>query len=257
MCKIRTWCFMTSAKLGLRLSVLFIFFLISLVGCTSPSDNFNTNAIYIDATVVAERSGRTTVTVVFTAEGKTVMLVSGDSLTVTAYGETKETRSNSSTISPKYTTTFQRIDASEFIISLSRTGGDASAPSTSATLPDAFDIVSPTNNQTFTQQDTLLLTWTDTSMQTDIAIQGECQRRDNSTPAITRSINFSQTSIGGSTTLNILEQLLGDTMLVASEACTVNVVLATRQDGNVDPIYKGGSITAMQVRRIENVTIIP
>jgi hypothetical protein len=246
--------FNTNARAGIAVTICLALLSALLVGCCAAgSGDFNTDALLLRAKITAEGNEQTLVTVAV-KKNSTVLLESGDKLTVRAYGETKTIPNTGTTCSPNYGITFGQVESGGFTISLERTGGDVSAPNSTVTLPEPFDVVSPTGDQTVTPQDSLTFAWTQDGVPTDITIKGSCQ---TSTPTpTTRSIHFGATSSTGASTVSVLDQLLQGTELADGETCTADMTLSRTASGTVDSGFKrGSSIQAVQVRRVGSLSI--
>lgn len=251
---LRRW-YNANARAGIAVTIHLALLSALLVGCCAEgSRDFNTNALSLKAEVTAEGNGQTVVTVAIKKNG-TVLLESGDELTVEAYGETKTIPNTGKTCNPHYEIAFDQDESAEFVIALHRTGGEVSAPNTTVTLPKPFDIVSPTGDQTVTQQDSLTFAWTQDGVPTDTIIVGSCERTVGETQTA-RSIRFEATSSSGSSTVSVLEQLLGGTELGDGETCTAKITLSRTETGTVDSGLKRGSLVqAVQVRRVGSLSI--
>ena len=78
-----------NARAGMAVTINLTLLSALLVGCCAEgSRDFNTDALLLTASVTAEGNGQTLVTVAI-KKNRTVILESGDELTVGAYGETK------------------------------------------------------------------------------------------------------------------------------------------------------------------------
>jgi hypothetical protein len=239
---------------------MFALLVLMLSAACGGTSRVPTDALWFKGEVTAVGDGQTTVSVQF-SKGEFLhwglFLETGDDLSVTAYGDTKRITNTGTTSNTEYVTTFPSDASGAYVIVLVRPSPKASAPNSTAVLPQPFQVTSPLGDQTLAPGGQLQLTWTPDSIKTDVVIVENCNTDSSGTPSFTRSISLRQSSTTGSFAIPVL-QVLKNVPLAAGETCTGQLSLERSNIGTPDPAYKPGSLmVAKQIRSIGNLTIAP
>ncbi len=216
---------------------------VSAAGCTDlQSSDLKTAGMSTTMSVTADGTGQTTVTAQFNVDNNGtdfVNLSSGDSAVAQVAGQSR-TMSQSNVLGDiAYETTFSGEDAAgtQYTIALQRTT-DVSAPSSVCTLPDGFNVTSPTSTGTFSRSSDLTVTY-------DTPGSG-----DTMTWSLSGCTNASGSVTGDSGSFTIPRGTLTPAG-TQSGTCQDTITLTRARPGQIDSHYgSGGSIVAQQVRSV-------
>jgi hypothetical protein len=242
-----------------HLTIASVLLLASLVAGCGPrhSSEFNTMALKPEMEVTCHQPGQVTVTVEI-RQGDfllyPVRLDSGDVLSATACDGTQQGLSVGGTSgNPIYETFFSLTSecTGPFIVAFSR-ANDVSAPDSRVSLPVSFKITSPQTGAQVPSGGSLHVAW-DPALAGSLGVTGSCPGQ-NGTPV---GIGYSTRLDVGSTALDIpVSDLIGGASLDTTQPCTILVSVEQVNNGQVDPAFGSGSITARQARLVE-VSISP
>ena len=232
-------------------SVLLLMFVAS--GCSNTSsENVTTQGIHADIRVIAEGNGSTTVRAELEVGsggiGRTQLDLSpGDSLTVTANGIQKTMVRDGSIFGDiEYVTSFPFDDANTvFVVALIRNAG-TSAPNSTVTLPDGFNVLSPTSSTIYSTSQNIGIVWapSGTSITPSITVTVECRRLSGITAFNLRFLSLSSDS--GTTSIPVAS-VMPTGILDTARLCDGTVSFERVRTGNLDRNYgEGGQITAEQ-----------
>ena len=226
---------------------------LAATGCSqTSSENVTTRGIHADIRVIAGGNGSTTVIAALEVGsdgiGQTQLNLSpGDSLTATANGIQKTMVKDTSILGDiEYVTNFSFDDASTlFVIALSRTNG-TSAPNSNVTLPDGFDVLSPTSSTVYSTGQTINIVWapSGTSLKPSISVKVECTLTSGIPMFGLRFVPLSSDT--GAASIPVSSVMPVGT-IDTTQLCDGTVYFERVHFGNLDSNYgEGGRITGEQ-----------
>ncbi len=224
-------------------TLLACFVCVSAAGCTDLSSaDLKTAGMSTTMSVTADGTGRTTATAQFNVDSNGtdfVNLSSGDTAVAQVAG-VSQTMSESNALGDiSYQTSFTGEDqgGTLYTIALDRSS-DVSAPSSTCTLPNGFDVTSPTSSGTFSRSANLTVTYDNAGTS------------DTMTWSLYGCGAGAGTVTGDSGSFTIAAGTLSQNGSVQG-ACQYTLTLTRSRQGEVDPHYgSGGSIVAQQVRTV-------
>jgi hypothetical protein len=233
----------------------FILCIAAISGCTSTSsENVTTQGIAADIDIFADGSGRTFVDVSLEVGsggigGTSLQLSPGDTLTVRANGIQKTMSEDSSIFGAfSYFATFDFDDANTlFTVSLNRTNG-TNAPNSNVTLPDGFNVTSPSISDVFGVGDTIPIVWSPagTAIVPSLFVTLTCTLTSGLTSIDVQPISLGTDS--GIANLPVASVIPIGT-LDTSRLCNGTIELSRWRSGSLDPNYgEGGQIDAEQAK---------
>ena len=163
-----------------------------------------------------------------------VELAYGDTLCVQDGTETTElTHSSFAGMHSYYATLSQSASGSQFVVELERSSGD-SAPSSVITLPNRFEIISPSWDDVVYLDQPFVISWSiddDVVDEMEIEIFSTCLYLDISETVGTQA---------GFLTINPSDWSLEDD--IEDETCSADIRLTRNQQGTLDPAFDGGNV---------------
>lgn len=220
--------------------------LLGASACESlPSDEVKTESIWADFTATSDGS-TTHTTGVLRVGGATsntfVDLEGGDTLTVTAGGETKEMLEGYIGDIFVYDADFDVADEDEEFLFAFEREVETSAPESTVTLPAVFEITAPAADTVFSRSaDGVTVSW-DPSGQDDqvfVSVEGDC--------IWTKNVAVD----GDPGTYTIQPGVIDSLDEENPAACDGRVVVERVRTGSLDPAYgEGGTVRGLQQRSV-------
>lgn len=222
--------------------------------CTSiQSSNIKTAGMTPDLVVIGDGTGQTTATAQFNVDNNPtdyVDLSSGDSVVATA-GTQTQTMSRSDVLGAiSYQATFTGLDAegTPYTFALNRTT-DVSAPSSTVTMPQPFEITTPTSGASFSRaMSDIAVAYTNPGQPDQLSwtTQGNCiNAPDGTISPDNGSFTIPKGTIGPSDSSQ------------TSTTCQVTLSITRVRHGTVDSHYASGGIIAAEALRTVTFTSTP
>jgi len=245
-------------KLLLLISSSFTF-LFLLSGCSTPVDssNLKTSGFY----AFIDISGRVSDAEVRVSlkSGSSILasdldLNSGDLLRASTDTDSRIlSKDGFPVLGIDYVTTIPYVGGSNFTVALERNDGD-NAPSSTVSMPEAFNITSPANNTTYNQNSSITIAWgpsvsngtmTINHSETCILVSGGKGEADSSSVTVPDTGSY---TIASSTLFPTFTDSYGNPESISS--CDSKFKLSRTNSGTIDSNLGGGSIKASQDRWI-------
>jgi len=222
-------------------------------GCSqTSSENVTTHGIHADIRVIAEGNGTTTVIAALEVGsdgiGQTQLdLGPSDSLTAMANGIQKTMVKDASILGDiEYSTNFSFDDANTlFVIALNRSNA-TSAPNSNVTLPDGFNVLSPTSSTVYSTGQTIGIVWapSGTPIKPSISVRIECRLTSGIPMFGLRFVSLSSDT--GSASIPVSSVMPVGT-IDTTQLCEGRVYFERVRFGSLDSNYgEGGQITGEQ-----------
>lgn len=238
----------------------FISSIVLLSACdTTDSDNIKSSGIHADISVTSSGSGITEVNVQLKSGsggigGTVIELEGSDTLFAESNGVTKTlTEDNDLLNDITYNARFDTDESALYTISFDRPD-DVSAPNSTVTLPEPFEILTPEIGQSYLANDLFEVTWSQSgySDTLPLTLDWSCQtsEQDSGQNSVTSGfvkINVVDTGAYSNSISDISEELFEAAN--NDKNCTVQITLKRESKGQIDVNYgEGGSINALQKR---------
>jgi hypothetical protein len=218
--------------------------------CTSvKSTDLETSGMSAHIGVTADGQGNTAVSAELTVDNSLtdfVDLSPGDSFAAKAGGTSQSMTRGDLLGIISYSTSFsgQAAPGTAYTVALSRKAPDVSAPSSTCSIPQPFEITSPASGLAYSRGgDGIVVTYSNAGQSDPVSYQlsGPC-------------VN----TAGGTISPDSGSFTIAKSTLVASggaPSCTVSLTVTRARSGQLDPAYGyGGSITCGQARSITFVS---
>ncbi len=229
-----------------------------LSGCQEPIDSdIGTDSIHAAMRLTSTGDGTTRVVVTLSASGSVgtdILLVQGDRLVAVANGQSQPLMEDQRWPHiVRYFTVFN-FDDPGMLVTISFERGTqhshyVSAPNSNIVLPENIAILAPQSGETFTRQESILVSWEPSGGSEEIAIQftTTCQSGDD----FSSGVRYFTVSDSGSESYAV-EDLLSEQDVDANATCTADIMLVRETTGSLAAEYKGGTIVA---RREASVSV--
>jgi hypothetical protein len=217
------------------------------IGCTDiSSSNLKTQGMTAHFAITADGTGATTSAAILNVDTNAtdfVQLVSGDALVTNVASQSQPMSANNVAGVITYTAGFTGQDAAgtPYTVAFNRSAGNASAPSSTVTIPQPFT-VQPLAAQTFSRaNDNITITY-GAAQQTDSmswSIAGNCL-----------NILAGNSLSGDPGTFVIAKGALVSHAAGGDQNCQATFTLSRSRLGTLDPAFGGGSIDGIQQRTL-------
>jgi hypothetical protein len=200
-------------------------------------------------TVASDETGNTKTTVVLNVDTNAtdfVTLSAGDSLAATANGSTTQPLAEDSILGEvDYVTSFagESGGGTPYIVAFRR-AKDASAPSSTCTLPVPFALQAPAAQASFSRSlNDITVTYAPSGSgdKMSYGVQGDCVA------------GVTAQSVAGDTGSIVIPKgslIAGAQGSAQSGNCTMTITVTRQRSGAIDPHFAGGTIVAQQVRTV-------
>lgn len=220
--------------------------LAAVTGCESAdSEDIRTSGIY--ATFSAESDGSSTKAVAVlrvggAASNTFVKLSNGDTLTVSAAGQTQALMEVNLLQAYSYQGTFSAVNENAaYVFNFDRATDTEDAPNSNVNLPATFAISAPAAASQFSRSAPITVTWapSGTTDRMSLEVRGDCIQ--------TRILDV--TGDPGTFTINggTINPLAGRT----ADNCSSTITVRRARTGTLDPAFtEGGSVVGIQARQV-------
>lgn len=139
----------------------------------------------------------------------------------------------------------------DYVVSLHRPEY-TEATNSNVSLPDYFELLSPIENVTYTDGDSILIRWLPEGIGENVSAKtsANCTHEDGSTSV--SAAGTSDSGEDGEEEISIEDTLAATDLFSESpiQNCSIEVVVTHERRGTIDSVYEGGSIIAQVVRRV-------
>ncbi len=185
--------------------------------------------------------------------GKSYRLDGGDFFRACVIGVCRNMADNDSLDSPDYIARFDYRPGVEYVVAFNRQEA-ADAPDSRVTLPPAFTIVTPANNQQVTDGETVVVSWSPTGAPARVSL-----RYDADCTSLSGSINVSSGSLSIDSNADGRESVSIDPIVtfVRSNStstitrCSIDVIVSHELQGRIDPAFNNGTAVGIVSRKVK------
>ncbi len=184
--------------------------------------------------------------------GTSYRLDGGDFLRACKAGVCRNMADNDSVYMPDYIARFPFQSDVDFVVSFNRQEG-GNAPNSRVSLPPAFTIVTPANNQQVTDGETVMVSWAPTGApgRVDVSYQAECTLAAG--PNTFSSGMLSTDSNGDGLEAVSIDEIVnfaGSTSTSTITRCSIDLVVQHERDGQADPAFDDGIVVGTVSRKV-------
>lgn len=182
----------------------------------------------------------------------------GDSLLACFVGVCRAMENNDSIFKPDYIARFGYQPGVEYLVSFSRLYAQ-NAPFSLVTLPPAFTIVTPANQQQVTDGDTVVVSWMPTGAPANVALTYSADCAFPSGPHSFSSGTLSDDSNADgqeSVSIDPIVNFVRSSSTATITRCSIDVTVRHRLTGSVDPAFDKGYAWGIVSRKV-NLDYIP